>query len=166
MARLWSSKFQHVMSSEIFHVVSRNTNELTLMGWPKNTIIKDFTSYSEQPNVPFRFDFQLKSNRFGAVQHQPVPRVYLHLPRASLPRHGDVVCIDLQSKILKGVAIVRGTRRVDLGLLQHSGVVVHEVFDVALAKGQDVIESMDQIGREKSVGVTSGHGIAERAHLF
>jgi hypothetical protein len=90
------------------------------------------------------------------------------MARASDARHSNVVSVDLESEILKGVWVTDGFAGVGLGESEDAGVLwrVAVVLDDALADAGDVQKAVQKVRGPVKVGSTVGNVVAEHAHAF
>lgn len=90
------------------------------------------------------------------------------MARASNARNSDVVRIDLESKVLKGVGVSDGLVGVGFCESQDAGVLVCAavVLDDALADLGDVQKPVQKVRGPVEVGRAVGHVVAEHAHAL
>lgn len=87
----------------------------------------------------------------------------LRLTSASLTRSSNVVSVNVNSEVLKSVAVDNALGRIGLGELESFSVVFGEVVDDALADGWDVEDAVQEISGPEGVELGLGDGVAETA---
>lgn len=87
----------------------------------------------------------------------------LNLAGAANTRGSDVVGVDVNGKVLKGVTVDGAPGRIGLGELDGLGVVLGEVVDDGLADLGDVQHAVHQVGGPESVELGLSNGVAKAA---